>query len=182
MEREIVRSLPVHTVRNGRRGRPAIVIDPDWLKDATAPHRRIPLTTLAKTLGVHRNTLRNNMRRHSIYRSFSTISDHDLDRLLRAFREAKPLSGFRYAMGFLESNGLRIQKSRVIQSLNRIDRLRQVLRTHATIDRREYIVPYPNYLWHIDGYHKLIRWGLVFHGGADGFDRVVSSRPHSHNP
>ncbi|RDX53980.1 hypothetical protein OH76DRAFT_1342281, partial [Lentinus brumalis] len=70
---------------------------------------------------------------------------------------------------------LHVQKSRVLLSLRRIDPLRQVLRNHATIDRREYSVPYPNYLWHIDGYHKMIRWGIVFHGGADGFDRVVCS-------
>ena len=30
----------------------------------------------------------------------------------------------------------------------------------------------PNALWHIDGYHKLIRWRLVIHGGIDGYSRV----------
>ena len=29
-----------------------------------------------------------------------------------------------------------------------------------------------NALWHIDGYHKLIRWRLVIHGGIDGYSRV----------
>jgi len=28
-------------------------------------------------------------------------------------------------------------------------------------------------LWHVDGYHKLIRWRIVVHGGIDGFSRVV---------
>ncbi len=27
-------------------------------------------------------------------------------------------------------------------------------------------------LWHIDGHHSLIRWGLVVHGGIDGFSRL----------
>ncbi|TFK84419.1 hypothetical protein K466DRAFT_553601 [Polyporus arcularius HHB13444] len=49
------------------------------------------------------------------------------------------------------------------------------MRNHKTIDRRVYSVPYPNYLWHIDGHHKLIRWGIVIHGGADGYDRMVSA-------
>ena len=176
MRKNLLRSLPVHTIRNGRRGRPAIVIDPVWLKDATSSHRRIPLTTLAKTLGIHRNTLHNHMRRAKIHRRFSSISDADLDKLLRAFRLIKPTSGYRYAMGFLESNGLRVQKYRVQLSLRRIDGLRQVLRNHSAIDRREYVVPYPNYLWHIDGYHKLIRWAIVIHGGADGYDRVVREK------
>ena len=83
-------------------------------------------------------------------------------------------SGLRYVMGFLEGNGLRVQKTRVRETLQRLDGLRQALRNHAAIDRREYSVPYSNYLWHIDGYHKLIRWWFVLHGGADGHDRAVS--------
>ena len=34
-------------------------------------------------------------------------------------------------------------------------------------------MPSPNALWHIDGYHKLIRWRLVIHGGIDGFSRLI---------
>ena len=30
----------------------------------------------------------------------------------------------------------------------------------------------PNSLWHIDGYHKLIRWRVIIHGGIDGFSRL----------
>ncbi|KZT18952.1 hypothetical protein NEOLEDRAFT_1030855, partial [Neolentinus lepideus HHB14362 ss-1] len=66
-------------------------------------------------------------------------------------------------------HGLRVQKRRVRMSLRRIDGLGQVLRNHEAIDRRDYTVPRPNYLWHMDGYHKLIRWGLVVHGIVDGF-------------
>ena len=37
----------------------------------------------------------------------------------------------------------------------------------------------PNSLWHIDGYHKLIRWRIVIHGVIDGYilgyTRVSSS-------
>ncbi|XP_065124067.1 uncharacterized protein [Paramisgurnus dabryanus] len=42
-----------------------------------------------------------------------------------------------------------------------------------TIRRRQYTVPCPNAMWHIDGNHKLIRWRLVIHGGIDGFSRLV---------
>ena len=31
----------------------------------------------------------------------------------------------------------------------------------------------PNSVWHIDGHHKLIRWGLVTHGGIDGYSRTI---------
>ncbi|KAI1785144.1 hypothetical protein LXA43DRAFT_838678, partial [Ganoderma leucocontextum] len=125
---------------------------------------------IAKALHIHRNTLRNHMRSHNMIQKFSNISDEDLELLIRAFKLMKPNSGLRYVMGFLEGNSLRVQKTRVRTALKRLDGLRQALRNHAAIDRREYTVPYSNYLWHIDGYHKLIRWGLVLHGGADGHD------------
>ena len=30
----------------------------------------------------------------------------------------------------------------------------------------------PNSVWHLDGYHKLIRWGIVIHGAVDGYSRL----------
>ena len=34
-------------------------------------------------------------------------------------------------------------------------------------------MPYPNYVWHLDGHHKLIRWHFVVHGAVDGFSRTI---------
>ena len=31
-----------------------------------------------------------------------------------------------------------------------------------------------NYVWHIDGNHKLIRWRMVVHGSIDGFSRLIT--------
>ncbi|KAI1782305.1 hypothetical protein LXA43DRAFT_850710, partial [Ganoderma leucocontextum] len=125
---------------------------------------------LAKALGVHRNTLYKQMQQLGIHREYSDIPDSTLDELLKAYKKLKPNSGIRYITGFLRSGGIRVQRQRVRDSLQRIDRLGQILRNHAAIDRRVYTVPHSNYLWHIDGHHKLIRWGLVIHGGADGSD------------
>ena len=30
-----------------------------------------------------------------------------------------------------------------------------------------------HYCWHIDDNHKLIRWGIVIHGGIDGCTRCI---------
>jgi len=38
---------------------------------------------------------------------------------------------------------------------------------------QDYSVDHPNALWHIDGHHKLILWGIVIHGIADGDSRTV---------
>ncbi|KAI1789143.1 hypothetical protein LXA43DRAFT_865439, partial [Ganoderma leucocontextum] len=126
---------------------------------------------LARALHVHRHTIRKQLQVHSIPSpQYSAITNEELDTLLRAWKELRPESGIRYASAFLSGLGLRIQRDRVSESLRRIDGLGQKLRNHHTIDRGIYIVPFPNYLWHIDGHHKLIRWGIVIHGGADGFD------------
>ncbi|MEQ2266054.1 hypothetical protein XENORESO_017225 [Xenotaenia resolanae] len=44
---------------------------------------------------------------------------------------------------------------------------------NRTLRRRQYSVPAPNAMWHIDGNHKLIRWRFVVHGGIDGFSRLI---------
>lgn len=31
----------------------------------------------------------------------------------------------------------------------------------------------PNYLWHIDGFDKLNRWGFYVHGAIDGYSRKI---------
>ena len=46
-------------------------------------------------------------------------------------------------------------------------------RLRRCLHRREYQVEAPNALWHIDGYHKLIRWKIVIHGGIDSYSRLV---------
>ena len=32
----------------------------------------------------------------------------------------------------------------------------------------------PNSLWHLDEYHKLIRWKIVIHGAIDGYSRLIT--------
>ena len=102
------------------------------------------------------------------------ISDADLDTLVRTFKVQKPESGLRYIIGFLRNRGLRVQRRRVIASARRVDRLGRALRERKAIKRRRYQVKRPNALWHVDGHHKLIRWGIVIHGFIDGFCRTVS--------
>ena len=48
------------------------------------------------------------------------------------------------------------------------------MRIRRVLHRRTYNVEAPNSLWHIDGYHKLIRWKIVIHGAIDGFSRLIT--------
>ena len=75
-------------------------------------------------------------------------------------------------MGHLRSKGIQVQRSRLRQAIQSVDP--SGVQRRKTITRRVYSVPCPNYLWHIDGIHKLIRWKLVIHAGIDGFSRLIS--------
>ena len=68
--------------------------------------------------------------------------------------------------------GLRVQRQRIRNSLQRIDCRGIRSRLNGILHRRVYSVPMPNSLWHIDGHHKLIRWRIIVHGGIDGFSRL----------
>ena len=84
-----------------------------------------------------------------------------------------PALGEKSIDGLLRAQGLIVQRQCIRDALLDVDpegvqhHLRHCLR------RREYNVEAPNALWHIDGYHKLIRWKIVIHGGIDGYSRMI---------
>lgn len=165
---------PIEIVHNHLPGRPRKRPNPTLLQAAMAPGRHISVTKLARLLGIHRHTLCSYLQEYKIDYGHTLISDSDLDQLIKHFRALKPQSGIRYLLGSLRRHGLRIQHNRIAASLHRVDPLGHVLRRHTTIRRRQYHVPRPNAMWHIDGHHKLIHWGIVIHGIVDGYCRTVS--------
>jgi Bacterial regulatory protein, Fis family len=157
-------------------GRPCKVIDPSWLKEATKPHRLVSMKFIAAYLGIHRNTLRRKLKEAGMYQRFTVISDQELDTLLRIFKRRRPESGLSYIVAFLCRYGVRVPGTRVRDAYKRINILGQVLRLNEKILRHEYNSPRPNFCWHCDGHHKLIRWGFVIHGFIDGYCRTVSAK------
>jgi len=104
---------------------------------------------------------------------YSTITDTDLDSLVREYKANKPSSGIRYVRGHLRSLGMRVQKKRVSDALQRVDRIGRLIQKRNVIRRRKYFSSRPNALWHCDGHHKLIKYGFVIHGFIDGNCRTV---------
>ncbi|XP_066911578.1 uncharacterized protein [Clytia hemisphaerica] len=105
----------------------------------------------------------------------SNISDNDLNTLISNIIAEFPNCGIRRMKGMLLSCGYRIQWERVRAAMWEVDPeglLRRSLHCKIII-RRKYFVPGPLSLWHIDGNHKLIRWGFVVHGGIDGYSRRI---------
>ena len=57
----------------------------------------------------------------------------------------------------LVSQGIRVQRARLRNSLKRVDRVGRRFRSINSIRRRVYNVRSPLSLWHMDGNHKLVR-------------------------
>ncbi len=89
-------------------------------------------------------------------------SDAELDRISRDFVEMHPNSGSRSLAGFLQS---------IRSTLGRVDPRGVQMRFGCVLHRQTYNVCMPNSLWHINGYHKLIKQKIVIHGEIDGYSR-----------
>lgn len=96
-----------------------------------------------------------------------------------------PGIGERMLMGHFRSLGHRVQRRRLRESIKRVDPIGVVQRREnlqRRITRRVYNVPHPHYIWHIDGNHKMNRWGLYIHGAIDGYSRsCLYLECHSNN-
>jgi hypothetical protein len=170
----VIHTNPVRLIHTGHPGRPSKSIDLGFLRNAMSSRRKLKLKRLAHALRMHPRALRARICQAGIRtHHYSPITNDELDILIREYRRRKPNSGLRYLRGWLFSQGIRVQKERIRKSLKRVDGLRQSLLRHNTIDRRDYEVPRPHALWHMDGHHKLIRWGIVVHGIVDGYSRSV---------
>lgn len=169
----------VEIIKTGHRGRPQKIVSKDILHEAFTEGRNISRAKLARTIGVSRGTLTKYCELYGIRRQkFTEISDEDLDLLVRDYKLRHPNTGIRYLRGNMLLQHFRIQRSRIIESINRVDTLAKQLRKDTTIKRREYHSARPNALWHLDGHHKLIQWGIVIHGVSDGCDRIVCKDSH----
>ena len=92
--------------------------------------------------------------------------------MISSFVSSNPNLGERSVDGLLRSQGVVIPRQRLRDAMRDPEGIQ--LRLRRSLHRREYNVEAPNALWHVDGYHKLIRWEIVIHGGIDGFSRVVT--------
>ena len=131
------------------------------------------MKTLATLLGIHRNTLRYKLRALGLNKQFSSLTDNQLDHVIKIYKKLRPNSGIRYTSGFLHCHSLQVQRECIRMSLQHVDGLRHALQRNDAIMRRTYISQMSNAVWHLDGLHKLIQYGFVIHGTVDGHDHVI---------
>jgi hypothetical protein len=135
-------------------------------------HEALP-EYLMKQFHIHRHTLCVCLREAGISQWFHVLSDDQLDHIIQLIKQVKPQAGYWYVVGYLCSFGLWIQLWHILKSLCWIDPVGCVLQQQQITRQRKYYVKQPNSLWHLDGHHKLIKWGFVIHGIIDGYSRVV---------
>ena len=143
------------TVRG--RGRPRLMISREQLQLLIETNFTTP--QIAHMLGVSLSTVRRRMELYnlSVRATYATISNQELDQLIREISRFFPMCGSKQMAGHLLSRGFRIQQSRIRESLRRVDPQGVVMRQLTVTRRRQYSVPAPLSLYHIDGNHKLIR-------------------------
>lgn len=151
------------------------MVPKEFILEAFAKNRKISVPRLALSLGVGRDLINRIHSKLAIKRSYDGWSDDELDAFVRNVKQERPEIGLKYIWGRLRSLGVKIQRERIRMSIKRMDSVGLALRAQKTIRRRKYFVSRPNALWHADGYHKLIPWGIVIHGIVDGFCRTVQS-------
>uniref|UniRef100_A0A1X7SQW6 Integrase catalytic domain-containing protein n=1 Tax=Amphimedon queenslandica TaxID=400682 RepID=A0A1X7SQW6_AMPQE len=157
----------------GRLGRPRFDISYEQLSYLL--ENRFTIRQISDMLGVSQRTVYRRMNEFSlsVHMQYSDISDGDLDIIVYSIQNAFPLCGNVQMQGHLLARGIRVQQIRIREAQRRIDPEGCIMRRLRVINRRQYRVPSPLSLWHIDGNHKLIRWRFVIHGCVDGFSHRI---------
>lgn len=155
-----------------RQGRPRIRVEEEQLRFLVESNFRT--VDIASLFGCSRRTIERRMQEYgNTHNDFSDLSDSDLDVLVSSVVLLHPQCGEKSVTGRLRSLGYNVQRERVRCSIRRVDPVGVELRARSVLHRRRYQVDSPNSMWHLDGYHKLIRWNIVVHGGIDGFSRLI---------
>ncbi|KAF3859015.1 hypothetical protein F7725_021414 [Dissostichus mawsoni] len=159
----------------GELGWPRLEIDTDDLESVLSI--ALPLKHLASLYGVSRSTLNRRTKEHglSVRGCYSTMSDDELDQVVRSIQTRMPHAGYRMVKGELLARGYHVQWHRVNATMQRVDGAGILARMIQLgfVARRTYCVPAPLSLVHIDTNHKLIRFNIVIFGGIDGFSRKI---------
>lgn len=125
-------------------------------------------------LGLSRSTLYRRLDDYNIPKNnCADISTNQLDEIVKEIKTNFPNDGEVMLNGHMLSRGIKVPRSSLRATIHRVDHENTVQRSSSVVNRRTYCAQRPNFVWHIDGMHKLIRWKFVVHAGVDGFSRLI---------
>jgi hypothetical protein len=158
-------------------GEKSIVVrsDEDILEAVrNARYHRLTWVKIAKFLNVGVRWLSRWRKRMQFVDPFLTLTDPAIiDAYVQYFGENHPEMGEIILDAKFTSLNLYVKRAELRASVNRVHPGQRERRGEECVQRRVYNVAGPHHLWHLDGNHKLIRYGLIIHGCIDGFSRAV---------
>ena len=83
------------------------------------------------------------------------------------------MHGYRWMQYKCLQNGLVVPRDDVAALMQLLDPDGIALRVRKRLKRRKYFSQGTDFVWHIDGYDKLKRYGIAVHGCIDGFSRCI---------
>ena len=144
-------------VCDGTVGRPKFEISEFQLTSLLEDSFNVP--DIARILGVSISTIRRRMTDFglSVHQMYTQISSEDLQKIIGEVQSEHPYWGNRMMNGYLKSIGIRVPIKCIREAQALVDPEGSFMRRLRFLNRRRYRVPGPQWLWHIDGNHKLIR-------------------------
>ena len=160
LDNDIFMGYSPKKVFSGCRGRPSFDIPKEQIELFLEYNFSLP--QISEMLGVSLSTVSRRLKDYglSVTRTYSTISNPELDEITQQLVSEFPNCGYRRMTGFLRARGIHVQQIRIREAMRRSDPEGVLLRSLqlTPISRRVYNVTCPLALWHLDGHHKLIRY------------------------
>ena len=137
------------------------------------------MNDIAAIYGCSRRTIERRLNQFHIARNdYSSMTDAQLDQMVRTISSLHPQCGEKKHHWTLEEPRILVQRERIRESIRRVDPIEWNWELDvSSIEECTAL----NALWHLDGYHKLIRWKIVIHGGIDGHCRLITYLRSSSN-
>ena len=127
------------------------------------------------------NTVSEDGREGVSFDRYSPVSDQVLDNIVAEIKQSHPNDGEVLLTGHLRRQSIFLPRTRIRASIHRIDPVGTAARRSIAVRRRVYHADGPNYVWHLDGHHKLIKYRLVTHAAIDGYSRLITFLKCSNN-
>ena len=151
------RSPTVSIVCDGSVGRPRFELSKAQLESLLEEGFSVP--DISSILGVSVSTVRRRMNEFglSVRQMYTNIAPQNLQQIIGEVQSSHLYWGNRMMYGYLKSIGIRVPFHTVREIQAQTDPEGSVMRRLRFLNRRQYSVPGPQWLWHVDGNHKLIR-------------------------
>ncbi|XP_029014862.1 uncharacterized protein LOC114860437 isoform X2 [Betta splendens] len=155
----------------GKHGCPKLCVSREHLQELIALDMTIPC--ISKILGLSVKTVKRRMEEWGlrIKESYSSLTDDELDKLVSEIKQESKNMGIRAVRAHLRAQGHKLQQTRVLGSMRRVDRDGMVARNVSVRESR--IISAPLLLLEIDTNRKLMRYGVVLFTGMDAFSRKI---------